>query len=209
MNKKSHISIILMLISIIMITSGCSKEQGSVTVDPKTYYVEPTATPYVIDHQYWLKTADEMRAIANNVTAYRVGEEWGFVTSDSTVTYEPTFSDIYICDCSQGRQNQMGRSTIVATPAGGDYKPWVISDETGKMLCFHLNHSERWRKTDDAYTSVIIPYQQDGLWGFKYKDDPTVLVQPQYLQVTNPLLWNHETYAWGQRDSGWEVVWIP
>lgn len=204
--KRTLIAIVA--ISLVVLLSACSKLGKQLTPDPKTYYVEPTATTPVIDSQHWLEVAEDMRVITGNVSIYRVGDKWGIVTSTGTVTYEPIFTDVFICSCNQAKNVGGSGSTIVAIPDGLDNE-WIISDQTGEMLSFHHKHNDMIKQPTAAYTSVIVCYESNGLWGFRYIDAGDVLVQAQYLQVTDPLLWDHQKYAWGQTESGWEVVLIP
>ena len=84
----------------------------------------------------------------------------------------------------------------------------TTSDQIGEMIGYHHRHSDMSTQQSDAYIGII-RYENNGLWGFRYIDSGDVLVQAQYLQVTDPLLWDHQHYAWGQTESGWEVVLIP
>ena len=206
MSRKRTL-IAIAAIALVVLLSACSKLEKQTTPDPKTYYVEPTATTPVIDSQHWLEVAEEMRVITGNVSIYRVGDKWGIVTSTGTVTYEPNFTDVFICSCKQGQRIGVSKLTIVAIPEGSDDE-YSISDQTGEMIGYHYKHSDTSTQQSDAYNGIV-RYENNGLWGFRYIDSGDVLVQAQYLQVTDPLLWDHQHYAWGQTELGWEVVLIP
>lgn len=151
-----------------------------------------------------LASAEEIKTLAENVSAYRVGELWGIVLSDGSVVCEPKYSWCTTCGCEQCKT--IGETvTLIAYSSEEGFRS--LSCRTGEDYAAHYGHGPEpigSVKPEGPYER----FERNGLFGFRSKDTWEEAFSAQFSSASEPMQWNGKNYAWGKDETGWKAVWL-